>query len=205
MNKRIFITGNGTGVGKTLVAAIITEAFGATYWKPVQAGDQFMTDTQLVKSLVSNPACVFLPEEYLLKTPVSPHLAAEMENRHILLEKLTLPETKANIVIEGAGGLFSPLNRQELNIHMIKRLNAEVIVVVRHYLGSINHALLTIEALKGMKVPIAGLVFNGVNDASTEFIMNYSGLRNLLQIEEEKEIEAAIVKKYAAVFLKNFG
>lgn len=203
MGRKIFITGIGTGIGKTVVSAIVVEALGAHYWKPVQAGIQPPTDAQQVQQLLSNPQCAIIPERYLLETPVSPHLAARLEHKQILLDEIPLPAVDGDLVIEGAGGVYSPINDTQQNIDMIVAFKAEVIIVVRHYLGSINHSLLTIEALKNRNIPILGIVFNGINDASTDYIMQYSGLPNLLQLEEKILIDKKWIRNAADQFLQN--
>ena len=110
---KIFITGIGTDVGKTVVAAVVTEALKADYWKPVQAGDLEFSDTDRVRSWVSNDQSVFHPNSFALKTPMSPHAAAEIDGIRIDLEAIRAPESSNNLVIEGAGGLLVPLNEKE--------------------------------------------------------------------------------------------
>jgi dethiobiotin synthetase len=162
--KLLFVTGIGTGVGKTLVSAILTETLSADYWKPVQSGFDEGTDSETVKKLISKPEGRIFPEIYLLKAPVSPHAAAKKENISIKIKLLKVPKTKKTLIIEGAGGLMVPLNDHELMVDFIKKLNAEVILVVRHYLGSINHTLLSVKALEVMKIRVAGIIFNGRPD-----------------------------------------
>lgn len=203
--KIIFVSGTGTGIGKTIVSAILMEAWGAAYWKPVQAGIDGPTDTEILRSLIGNPACRIFPETHLLENPVSPHLAAQMENKRISLDDFKIPETSSYLIIEGAGGLFSPLNDSQLNIDLIQKMGAEVVVVVKHYLGSINHSLLSIEALKNRGIPMLGIVFNGVNDPSSEYVLNYTGVKNLLQIKEHEEINKQLIREYALQFLENTG
>jgi dethiobiotin synthetase len=201
--RKIFISGIGTGVGKTIVAAIVTEALGAAYWKPVQAGKQYPTDTEHVRSLLSNSACKIFPESYLFEAPLSPHWAAHLENTKLDLGYIRIPEIAEDLVMEGAGGLYSPLNNNELNIDLIKKAKAEVIVVARHYLGSINHSLLTIDALQRNNLKILGIVFNGINEPSTDYILKYTGIKKLLQIEEHEKINKELIRTYAKVFLDN--
>lgn len=157
--KRYFVTGIGTDVGKTVVSAILTEALKADYWKPIQAGDLDNTDTMKVKKWVQNLNSVFHPERFLLTQSMSPHAAAKIDEVSIQLKDITLPSTENNLIIEGAGGLMVPINEQDLILDLIKNLAVEVIVVSRHYLGSINHTLLTIDALNNAGVPIKGLIF----------------------------------------------
>ena len=195
--KRFFITGIGTDVGKTVASAILVEAFNADYWKPVQAGDLHNTDTMKVQSLISNSKSKFHPETYQLTKQMSPHAAAEADGIKINVEKIVAPVTSNTLIIEGAGGLMVPLNEQCLVIDLITKLKSEVILVSSNYLGSINHSLLTLEALKNRNIPVAGIIFNGKpTKTSAEYIMAYSGLKCLLTIEDEKNIDQEIIKKY---------
>ena len=138
-NRPIFITGIGTGIGKTVVAAILTESLKADYWKPVQSGDLDNSDTMKVKSLISNDKTIFHSETFRLTHPFSPHKSAALDGIEISLNDFKLPETTNSLIIEGAGGLMVPLNDKDLMIDLIKKLNAEVVLVIQHYLGSINH------------------------------------------------------------------
>ena len=200
--KKYFITGIGTNVGKTITAAIITEALQADYWKPVQAGDLENSDTIKVKNLISNQKTVFHPEAYRLNTSASPHAAALIDGIEITMDKFELPETKNHLVIEGAGGLMVPLNQQHLVIDLIAKLRAEVILVSQNYLGSINHTLLSIALLKARNIPVKGIIFNGEPTPHSEsFILNYSGLPQLLSINYEKEISRNTITYYAQKLL----
>ena len=166
MNKTICITGIGTGVGKTLVSAIITQALPADYWKPIQAGVGSGTDAGLVKDLISNNSTVIHPESYQLKLPASPHIAARDENIRIninaILEDYNLIRTKNEnlLIVEGAGGVLVPLNEKETMLDLFKALQAGVIIVSRNYLGSINHSLLTARVLKSAGIDVLGWIFN---------------------------------------------
>lgn len=198
--KRFFITGIGTDVGKTLASAILVEALNADYWKPIQAGDLDNTDTMKVRSLVSNTKSRFHPETYRLTKQMSPHAAAEADGIKIDIETLTLPITSNSLIIEGAGGLMVPLNDKSLVIDLIQKLKAEVILISKNYLGSINHTLLSVEALKKRNIPIAGIIFNGRSaKTSEEYILNYTGLKCLLSIEEEKKIDTEMILKYKSM------
>lgn len=162
-NKAFFLTGIGTGVGKTVTAAILTEALKADYWKPIQAGDIENSDTKTVQNLISNTNTTFFPERHLLHFPASPHYAAKMENKAIKLSDFTLPKTNNTLVVEGAGGLMVPINEKECIIDLIDYLQLPVVLVVQNYLGAINHALLSINALKAKNIEILGIIFNGDN------------------------------------------
>ena len=176
----IFVTGIGTGIGKTIISAIITEKLKADYWKPVQSGDLDNSDTLKVQSLISNNVSHFFPEAYRLTQPYSPHKSAAMDKVVIDLQNIIVPQTDNQLVIEGAGGLMVPLNDNFLIIDVIKQINARVILVSQNYLGSINHTLLSLLALKKYNIPVMGIVFNGDKDIySKTYILNYSGVEEL--------------------------
>lgn len=203
VKKQIFITGIGTDVGKTITSAIITEALQADYWKPVQAGDLHHTDSMKVQQLVSNAKSVFHPSAYGLKTPASPHYAAALDEITIEINQLQRPKTKNHLVIEGAGGLFVPLNDQHTILDLIQPEDF-VIVVSRHYLGSINHSLLTIEALKAAGFKKIGIIFSGDAYLSTEdIILKKSQLPLIGRIEVEPYFDKNVVLEYAEQFLPN--
>lgn len=199
--RKIFVTGIGTDVGKTVTSAILVEALKADYWKPVQAGTYYTTDSENVKNWISNVTSVIHPETYKLKEHKSPHEAAEIEKVEIDFEKITLPQTDNTLVIEGAGGLMVPLNQKYFIVDLIKKFEAETIVVIQNYLGSINHSLLTIDVLKQRGVNIIGLVFNGSpHEPSRRIIESYSGLRTISWITKENEINKEVILKYAKDF-----
>lgn len=176
--KPLFITGIGTGVGKTIVSAVLTEKIKADYWKPVQSGDLENSDTSLVKSLVSNTMSKFHPETYRLTQPFSPHKSAALDGILIDPSRFVLPPTDNQLIIEGAGGLMVPLNENFLMIDLIKQLDAEVILVSRNYLGSINHTLMSAEILKARSIKLSRLIFCGDHDPDSEKV-----IRRYLQIE----------------------
>ncbi len=204
MKQTYFITGISTEVGKTLVSAIVTEALEADYWKPVQAGELEYSDTHKVQEMISNSRSTFYPNSYALKTPMSPHAAAELENITVTLDKIKPPQTENNLVIEGAGGLLVPLNDQDTILDLIKP-TYKVIVVSRHYLGSINHTLMTIKLLKEKGFDIA-VIFSGEKHISTESIIEkMTGVTVIGRVDEEKEINKQVIKKYAAQFCENLS
>jgi dethiobiotin synthetase len=199
MQKQYFITGISTEVGKTVAAAIITEALQADYWKPIQAGELDNSDTHKVKRLISNSKSVFHENSYALKTPMSPHAAAEIEGITIDLKKIIVPKTKNHLVIEGAGGLLVPLNNSETILDIIKP-NYKVIVVSRHYLGSINHTLLTIKLLQEKGFDIA-IIFSGDAHKTTEdIIVKMTNVSVIGRINEEPYFDKNVVKEYADKF-----
>ncbi len=197
---KLFITGISTDVGKTIASAIITEALEADYWKPVQAGELENSDSHKVKSLVSNQKSQFYPNSYALQTPASPHLAAELDGIKINLKQINEPQTDNHLVIEGAGGILVPLNEKDCIIDLI-RPEYKVIVVSRHYLGSINHTLLTIEAIRNRGLTVAGILFSGNENKSTEeLILNKTGIQCIGRIEEEPYFDPNVIREYADLF-----
>lgn len=200
---KLFITGIGTDVGKTVASAIVTQALEADYWKPVQAGDLELSDTHKVKNHVANEKSHFHPNAYALNTPASPHLAAELDGITIDLNQIKEPETNNHLVIEGAGGILVPLNNTDCIIDLI-RPDYKVIVVSRHYLGSINHTLLTIEALKSRNIPVAGIIFSGDENQATEtIILNKTGVKCIGRIDNEPYFDANVIAYYADKFRDN--
>jgi len=176
----IVVTGTDTDVGKTVFAAGLTNALGATYWKPVQAGLEGETDSQAVARLGRLPESRVLPEAWRLRTPASPHLAAEIDGVIIDPEALTPPEVNGPLVIEGAGGLFVPLTHDTLTIDVFARWRLPMVVVARTALGTINHTLLSLSALKARDVPVIGVAFVGEENAeSIRAIATFSGAKVL--------------------------
>ncbi|OCX53838.1 dethiobiotin synthase [Mucilaginibacter sp. PPCGB 2223] len=198
MAKRpIFITGIGTGIGKTIVSAILVEKLKADYWKPVQSGDLDNSDTLLVKSLISNPVSRFHPEAYRLTQPFSPHKSAALDGIEIDPQKIIIPETDNQLIIEGAGGLMVPLNDRFLMIDLIQQLNAEVVLVSQNYLGSINHTLLSTEALKQRGIPIKAIIFNGDSDGWSEDVIRKQSVAQFINIPRIAVIDKSNLAIYA--------
>ncbi len=200
---KLFITGISTDVGKTIASAIIVEALEADYWKPIQAGDLDNSDSHKIKNYISNKKTVIHENSYKLNTPASPHLAAELDGITIDLKKIAAPKTKSNLVIEGAGGVFVPINDKDCVIDLIEK-NYKVIVVSRHYLGSINHTILTVEALKNKKINVAGIIFSGEENKSSEaIILNKTGINCIGRIEQEPYFDQNVIREYADLFREN--
>lgn len=195
--KRYFVAGIHTGVGKTVASAILCRALNADYWKPIQAGNSEGTDSEYVAGLINNPNCKIHPEIYLLPHPVSPDASARKSGISIDTSKIVVPNTDRNLVIEGAGGLMVPLNESSLFIDIIPRFNAEVILISRFYLGSINHTLLSVEALRSRNILVKGLIFVGESPDSQESILRFSGLPVLGQIPETNELNAEFIRQQA--------
>ena len=200
---KLFITGIGTDVGKTIASAIVTEALEADYWKPVQAGDLENSDSHKITRYISNAKSVIHPNSYMLKTPASPHLAAQLDGISINLDKIKEPKTKNHLVIEGAGGLLVPLNDNDSIIDLIKP-DYKVIVVSRHYLGSINHTLLSLEVLRQRNIAIAGIIFNGEENPNTEnIILQRTGIKMIGRIQPEPYFDKNVILEYADAFRDN--
>ena len=172
---RFVVTGTDTWIGKTIFSACLAQATGAPYWKPIQSGLEEETDSEIVARLAGVP---IRPEAYRLVTPASPHIAAEIDGVNIDVETLTPPP--GNLIVEGAGGALVPVTRQILYADLFAKWQVPVIVCARTALGTINHSLLTIEALRSRGVPIHGLAFLGdaVED-SEAIISEISGVRRL--------------------------
>ncbi len=200
--RSIFITGTGTGIGKTVCSAVLAEALNADYWKPVQAGFEDGTDAQTVRNLVSNDRTVIHPELYKLALPASPHLSARAEGLQIdtdLIAKAHANLSTRNdfLLIEGAGGIMVPLNDDEFMIDLIKKLDAAVVIVSRNYLGSINHSLLTAKLLGQYKVPVLGWLFNDRFMDYEQELVNWSGIPAIGNIPWQSGIDRAFVKEQA--------
>ena len=206
MLQPIFITGIGTGVGKTVISAIITEALKANYWKPIQAGFDDGTDALEVKQLVSNIDSLFFDEVYKLKLPASPHIAAREENIKIEMNKIVSSfqnmsnnNPNNNLIIEGAGGLLVPINDNEFIIDIIKNLNAKVILVSRNYLGSINHSLLTAQICKQQNIDVLGWVFNDQFMQYEDEIVHWSGYNKIASVPLVTTLTANWVSQQAKI------
>lgn len=196
MSESYFITGIGTEIGKTIASAVITEKLRADYWKPIQSGDLAQSDSLKVKSLLSNSVSSIHPEQYRLNHPLSPHLSAKLDGITIDLDAFKLPNTSNSLIVEGAGGLMVPLNDEYLVLDLIKKLNIPVILISKHYLGSINHTLLTINTLKQHQIPIKGIIFNGeANNESERYILNYGKIESLGSIPDLKILNRAEIIK----------
>lgn len=197
----IAVAGIGTDIGKTVVSAILVEALSADYWKPVQSGNLDSTDSNTVKGLVSQKKSNFHPEVYLLNDRLSPHHAARLDGVEIFEEKIVLPVSNNTLIIESVGGLMVPLNDKTLMIDLLASWKCTIILVSKHYLGSINHTMLSIEALKHRKMPIGGIIFNGKANPDTEnVILKMSGLPVIGRLDPEPSINPATIRKYASLW-----
>lgn len=167
--KQYFVTGIGTDIGKTVVSAVLCRKLNAAYYKPIQAGNLDELESDFIQNLV--PGISIFESTYKLKNPVSPHLAAKLDDIHIYIDNIAVPSFEGNLIIEGAGGILVPLNDEYTTLDLIKKLGLPVIVVASHYLGSINHTLLTCAVLTQGGVEIAGIIFNGESNNESESII----------------------------------
>ena len=196
----LIVAGIGTEVGKTVAAAVLVEHLRADYWKPVQSGYPPDSDTETVRRLVSHSESVFHAEAYRLREPLSPHAAAAAEGLTLDPARLVPPSTPRPLVTELAGGLLVPLTETYLTIDWVQQLDWPVVLVTRHYLGSINHTLLSVEALQHRNIPIKGLIINGPDVPATESVLlRYTGLPCLVRIREEQTITPAVIRHYAGL------
>ena len=205
---KLFITGIGTDVGKTITSAIVVEALEADYWKPIQAGDLENSDSHKIQKYISNEKTIIHGNSYKLKTPASPHYAAEIDGIKIDLSNINEPNPdsyreKNHLVIEGAGGILVPLNNNDCIIDLIKP-DYKVILVSRHYLGSINHTLMTFEVLKSRNIKVVGIIFSGDENKPTEdIILKKTKAIFIGRIENEPYFDQNVIQYYADEFREN--
>lgn len=200
MGKGVFVSGIGTEIGKTIVSAILTRALQADYWKPVQSGDLHASDSMKVQALSQVPAQQFHPETYRLQTPASPHHSAALDEVAINLTHFRLPATDNFLIVEGAGGLMVPLNEQETMLDLIQYLQLPVVLVSQHYLGSINHSLLSLQCLAERGIPLAGLIFNGPKTPSTSSIIEkMSGTEALFHLPQLEVVDEQQIAHWATM------
>ncbi|MEM7039489.1 MAG: dethiobiotin synthase, partial [Bacteroidota bacterium] len=189
---RLVVAGIDTDAGKTVVSALLCLGLEADYWKPVQAGTVPTTDTETVQALTELPDHRFHPETYRLELPASPHFAAAEEGVYIDPAAFKVPETPRRLIIEGAGGLMVPLNPTYMYVDLLAEWKLPVVLVARTYLGSINHSLLSIEALKRRDIPVAGLIFNeGGRPESEAVIAEYGDVPVWGHVPQLKEVNRA--------------
>ena len=194
--KRIFVTGISTDVGKTIASAIITEALEADYWKPIQAGDLEYSDSHKIAELISNKKTVIHKNSFALKTPMSPHAAADIDGISIEIDAIREPDTTNDLIIEGAGGLLVPISREQTILDIIQP-HYKVVVVARHYLGSINHSLLTIGWLQQRGFDVSVLFSGNEHPTTEDIILSKTGVTSIGRITEETSFNKEVIKKYA--------
>ena len=201
---RLFVTGTDTGVGKTVISAILMAGLRGTYWKPIQSGLDEMTDTEWVREKTGLSGNHFYPETYRLRLPLSPHASALHEGLRIDLGLFKIPEVKesGHLIIEGAGGVMVPLNEVHLMTDLIKKLDSPVLLVSPSSLGTINHTLLSLEKLRKEGLEVVGIVMNGQkNSINREAIEHYGGIDVLAEIEYMPVVDA---KSLAQCFKEHF-
>lgn len=199
----IFVTGTDTGIGKTVVSAMLTKGLDASYWKPIQAGLEEETDTEFVCRTTGFSGDRIIPERYRLQIPMSPHGAAQIDDVYIEMSDFSLPEYETDhLVVEGAGGLMVPINDNDMIIDLISYLQLPVVLVARSSLGTLNHTFLSIEALRERNIPILGVVINGPEHQSNrEAIQHYGNVDILAEIDTIEDISPNVLQ---TTFEKNF-
>lgn len=204
MSDAIVVTGTDTDVGKTIFAAALAAALGGSYWKPIQAGLAGETDTDVVRRLARLTEARIVPEAYRLTMAASPHLAAEAEGIEVDLERLALPASirVRPLIVEGAGGILVPLNRRHLQIELFARWRAPVMLIASTRLGTINHSLLSIEALRARGVPLLGIAFVGAENSEVErTIADIGGVRRIGRLPHLDPLDADTLR---AAFAAHF-
>lgn len=202
--KIIFVSGTGTGIGKTFISAILAEAMQADYWKPVQAGYASITDSDWIRNVLTNKRSVIHPETYRLKLAASPHIGAMQENIDISLQKIVsaLPRTENDLIIEGAGGLMVPLNEHKFVADLITLLNVPVVLVSRNTLGSINFSLLTAMACKQKGIRVLGWIFNDNYLNYENDIEKWTGIPSLASVPFAPHPDSDFISEQAQVIRK---
>jgi dethiobiotin synthetase len=202
--KRIFVTGTDTGVGKTFVSAILVAGLKAEYWKPVQSGIEDKTDTQWIIERTGLTEDYFHPETYLLKLPISPHASAANDGINIQLDHFKVPENKKSkhLVIEGAGGIMVPLNKEQFMLDLMKKIGEPVLLVASNSLGTINHTMLSLLQLRMHGLDVIGVILNGEkNVINREAIERYGKVEVLAEIEMIQDVNP---KTLTQIFRNNF-
>jgi dethiobiotin synthase len=204
MPSRFFITGTDTGIGKTLSSALLCAALDAYYWKPIQTGTSETTDRVTVRRLAGLPEDRELAEAYRFRPPVSPHLAAQRAGVRIDFRKIQMPviHERANLIVEGAGGVLVPMNEKQLMVDLMKHLGLPVLLVARTALGTINHTLLSIAALRAARIDLRAVIMSGApNRDNRRAIEQYGNVRVAGVIPKLRRINRAVLLE---VFRKNF-
>lgn len=198
MMKQFFITGTDTGVGKTLVSTVLLHALQGQYWKPIQSGiEEEIADMTWVQQFSGLSDAHFFSSTYALKAPLSPDQAAKLENITIDLSRCVLPNTSEQLIVEGAGGVFVPLNENECLLDLMKKFQLPIIIVCRGTLGTINHSLLTIQTLRHFGLPIHGIIFNGkLNKDSQAAIEKWGKVRTLFCVPHFENLTPVILQKW---------
>lgn len=193
---RYIITGTDTNIGKTVFAAMLVQALGGNYWKPLQSGVGDGIDTRTVQNLTGLPDERFFPERHIFTESLSPHRAAEIDGLSVDVDSLNVPQSERPLIIEGAGGLMVPLTRKSLQINLFRKWDIPVILCARTGLGTINHTLLSLEALWTRRIKIHGIAFIGPeNDDNIRTIAEFSGEKVLGRLPQLETLDAVSLKK----------
>ncbi len=188
---KFIICGTDTDIGKTLISSFFVKGLNSFYWKPIQSGIESQTDSQTVEKLAKVSKEKIIKEAYVFTKPLSPHWAAEIDQKAINFDKLRLPEVQGSLIIETAGGLMVPITRNFLQIDQIKEWNLPVILVCKSSLGTLNHTLLSIEALKQRNIEILGLVVNGEKHLDNpKTLVDFSGIPLIAEFPYIKKIDS---------------
>lgn len=200
------VAGIGTEVGKTVVSAILAHLFRADYWKPIQCGDLEQTDSFQMKKWLDPKKHLIHNSAYSLQNSLSPHHAARLEGTKIKFIHICPPQTRRPLIIEGVGGILVPLSTNKLTIDLFASWNCHWVLVSKHYLGSINHTLLSLEVLKQRNVSLLGVIFNGASNPDTESaILKISKLPCLGKLVPEDDLSVLTLQNYGKQWRKNFS
>lgn len=203
--RRLFITGTDTGIGKTVISAILVKGLGSKYWKPIQSGLEGQTDTEWVREKTGLPESNFYPETYKLRLPLSPHASAAHDGVRIDLKVFHIPEVSGSehLIIEGAGGLMVPLNETHLMLDLMIKIDSPILLVTSSSLGTINHTLLSLEQLRRSNLNVLGVVMNGPrNKDNREAIEYYGKVTVFAEVEPLSLIDPEALK---GSFIKYFS
>jgi dethiobiotin synthetase len=201
MSRKIFISGNGTDVGKTIVSACLVHALQADYWKPIQAGSLDFSDADFVADLAGESIGEIHSSRFNLTKPMSPHAAADIDKVQINLVDFEIPQTENALIVEGAGGLLVPINKRDTILDIAAHLNLPMVLVCGNYLGSINHSLLSIQAAQSAGIDVLGLIFFGVEVETTEeIILSKTGLKKLGGVYPKGLIDNENIHEYSNQF-----
>jgi dethiobiotin synthetase len=194
--KAFFVTGTDTGIGKTIVSAMLARGLNATYWKPIQSGLEEETDTECVQRLAELSPDRVIPERYRLTEPLSPHASAELDGVAISLDDFALPEySSKHLIVEGAGGLLVPINDRHMIIDLIQYLKLPVLLVTRSELGTLNHTFMSLEALRSRGIPVMGAIMNGPrNESNRQAIEKYGKVEIIGELEPLEKVTGENLK-----------
>lgn len=202
--KKLFVTGTDTDIGKTVVSSILVSGLKADYWKPIQAGRDPITDTEFVKNATALPEDHFHKESFNLTEPMSPHAAAEIDGVSIGIDDIREPKTKRDhFIIEGAGGLIVPINESKYVIDLITHFMYPALLVAKSGLGTLNHTLLSLEAMRNRNIQVFGVVLVGDrHDSNEETIIKYGNVERLFRLPILSDLTPKTINAAFHSFLK---